>query len=303
MRIIISGGFGHIGASLIKQLIKIKKIKKILVIDNFVGEKVYPLFSIKNKKIKVLYEDLTTYQLDKHLNYDLFIHLAAITNAEKSFEAKNMIEKNYDITKKVVNFCKKNKIKLIFPSSTSVYGTSKRIVFENDNSTLNPQSPYAKIKIKEENLIKKYQKDLKFLIFRLGTIYGFSEGIRFHTAINKFCFLAAFNKELTIWKKNFNQYRPYLCLNDFVRLVISIINKEINIKYNDTYNVLTHNFRLNQIVDILRGIKPNIKIKFVKSPLINQKTYLVSNEKIKKTTFRFTGNLEKSIIKTLNKLI
>jgi UDP-glucose 4-epimerase len=303
MKIIISGGFGHIGTSLIKQLIKTEKIKKILIIDNFIGEKIYPLFSIKNKKVTVLYEDLTTYNLDKHLNYDIFIHLAAITNAEKSFEAKNMIEKNYEITKRVINFCKKKKIKLIFPSSTSVYGMSKRIVFENDDSALNPQSPYAKIKIKEENLIKKYSKNLKYLIFRLGTIYGFSDGIRFHTAINKFCFLAAFNKELTIWKKNFNQHRPYLCLNDFVRLIISIINKEINIKYNDTYNVLTHNFRLNQIVDILKGIKPNIKIKFVKSPLINQKTYLVSNEKIKKTKFRFTGNLRKSIIQTLKKLI
>lgn len=303
MKIIISGGFGHIGTSLTKQLIKLKIIKKILVIDNFVGEKVYPLFSIKNKKVKVLYEDLITYKLDKHLNYDLFIHLAAITNAEKSFETINMIEKNYEITKKVVNFCRKNKIKLIFPSSTSVYGTSKRIVFENDNSVLNPQSPYAKIKIKEENFIKKHQKNLKFLIFRLGTIYGFSDGIRFHTAINKFCFLAAFNKELTIWKKNFNQHRPYLCLNDFVRLIMSIINKKININYNETYNVLTHNFKLNQIVEILKKIKPNIKIKFVKSPLINQKTYLVSNDKIKKTSFRFTGNLEESIIKTLKKLI
>lgn len=303
MKIIISGGFGHIGTSLIKQLIKLKTIKKILIIDNFVGEKVYPLFSIKNKKLTILYEDLITYKLDKHSNYDLFIHLAAITNAEKSFETINMIEKNYDITKKVVNFCRKNKIKLIFPSSTSVYGTSKRIVFENDNSVLNPQSPYAKIKIKEENLIKKYQKNLKFLIFRLGTIYGFSDGIRFHTAINKFCFLAAFNKELPIWKKNYNQHRPYLCLNDFVRLIMSIINKKININYNETYNVLTHNFKLNQIVDILRKIKPNIKIKFVKSPLINQKTYLVSNDKIKKTSFRFTGNLEESIMKTFKKLI
>ena len=83
---------------------------------------------------------------------------------------------------------------------------------------------------------------------------------------------------------------------------MSIINKKININYNETYNVLTHNFKLNQIVDILRKIKPNIKIKFVKSP-INQKTYLVSNDKIKKTSFRFTGNLEESIMKTFKKLI
>jgi len=303
MKIIISGGFGHIGTSLIKQLIKLNNVRKILVIDNLTGEKVYPLFSIKSKKITFLYEDLLNYKLNRHKNYDLFIHLAAITNAEKSFEKKGLIKKNFEITKKVVHFCVKNRTKLIFPSSTSVYGTSKKIVFENDDSVLNPQSPYAKIKIDEEKFIKKYKDKFKFLIFRLGTIYGFSDGIRFHTAINKFCLLAAFNKELTIWKKNFNQHRPYLCLNDFVRLISLIINKKIDIKYNDTYNILTHNFKLSQIVKILKKIKPNIKLKFVKSPLINQKTYLVSNNKIKDTSFKFKGNLEKSILKTLKKLI
>ena len=46
---------------------------------------------------------------------------------------------------------------------------------------------------------------MKFIILRFGTIYGVSSGMRFHTAVNKFCYQAAFNKPLTVWKTALNQ--------------------------------------------------------------------------------------------------
>ena len=56
---------------------------------------------------------------------------------------------------------------------------------------LHPQSPYARCKLKEENYIKKIFKSKqindKFNILRFGTIFGYSPGMRFHTAVNKFC--------------------------------------------------------------------------------------------------------------------
>ena len=90
--------------------------------------------------------------------------------------------------KNIINYCLKNKSKLIHLSSTSVYGKQANIVSENDDHLLKPQSPYAEIKLIEENLLKKNRKKLKYITLRLGTISGVSKGIRFHTAINKFCF-------------------------------------------------------------------------------------------------------------------
>ena len=62
------------------------------------------------------------------------------------------------------------------------------------------QSPYARTKINEERYIKKNLK--KYIILRLGTIVGVSEGMRFHTAVNKFCYQASLNQPLTIWKNS-----------------------------------------------------------------------------------------------------
>ena len=47
--------------------------------------------------------------------------------------------------KNIINYCKKNKSKLIHISSTSVYGKQADIVNEDDNHLLKPQSPYVKL--------------------------------------------------------------------------------------------------------------------------------------------------------------
>ena len=61
------------------------------------------------------------------------------------------------------------------------------------------------------------------MILRLGTIFGVSRGIRFHTAVNKFCLQSATNKPLTIWKTAMYQKRPYLDINDAIRCFSFII--------------------------------------------------------------------------------
>ena len=92
--------------------------------------------------------------------YDCFIHLAGVTNAEKSFENKNFLKQNnIGATKNVISYCKNKNLPLIFTSSTSVYGKSFKIInSKNNHKNLMAQSPYAESKIKEERLIKKIKK-------------------------------------------------------------------------------------------------------------------------------------------------
>ena len=59
--------------------------------------------------------------------------------------------------KNIINFCKKRKAKLIHISSTSVYGKQTSIVDEV-KKFLKPQSPYADIKLIEEEMLKKESK-------------------------------------------------------------------------------------------------------------------------------------------------
>ena len=81
--------------------------------------------------------------------------------------------------KNIISYCKNKKAKLIHISSTSVYGKQVKIVSEDDEDLLKPQSPYAEIKLMEEKLLKKERKKLKYISFRFGTIAGTSKGMRF----------------------------------------------------------------------------------------------------------------------------
>ena len=86
----------------------------------------------------------------------------------------------------MLNFCKNRKVKLIHISSTSVYGSQNLYVDENCKE-LKPQSPYADVKIKEEKILENTNKNFSFITLRFGTIVGPSTGMKFHTAVNKFC--------------------------------------------------------------------------------------------------------------------
>ena len=62
---------------------------------------------------------------------------------------------------------------------------------------LKPQSPYATTKLKEEDLVQTLAKHgLRAVVFRFGTIFGASTGMRYHTAINKFCWQAVMEQPL-----------------------------------------------------------------------------------------------------------
>ena len=301
MKILITGGCGHIGSYLANELAKVNHIKEINIVDNFQREN-FGLLFFQNKKIKFFFNDVSSKkflsQFEKK-RFDWIIHLAALTNAEASLNNKKATERNnYNCTTNVVSLANKINSKLIFISSTSVYGSSNlKDISEDDFDEINPQSPYALTKIKEENFIIKHCK--RYLILRFGTIVGPSIGMRFHTAVNKFCLQAYLDLPITVWRTALNQKRPYLSLIDASNFIIFTINTKI--LNNQVLNVLSANLTVKNILDIIRIKYPNLSIEFVTSKIMNQLSYDISNYKLKKIGFTpKKNNLKKSILSTLN---
>ena len=150
----------------------------------------------------------------------------------------------------------------------------------------------------EEKLLKKERKKLKYISFRFGTIAGTSKGMRFHTAINKFCLNASLNEKIQIYKTAFNQYRPYLSLKDAFKLFKFCIEK--NVFNNDVYNALSGNFTVKEILKIIKKYKKKIKVQFVKTKIMNQLSYHVDDKKLKKLGLILNYKIEKDIKETLN---
>ena len=304
MNLLITGACGHIGSYVVQNLSKIKKIKKTVLIDNLEFGRHNSLFNNKKKnKIKFFLSDLKDKKsLDKIGKIDYVIHLASMTNAESSFkDKKKMYDNNLSCFKNVLNYCIKNKCKLIHISSTSIYGKQTNTVDEDcERKFLKPQSPYADIKLIEENILTKNEKKIKFVILRFGTIAGTSPGMRFHTAVNKFCFLASIKKPITVYKTAMNQYRPYLSLQDAFMAFKFCIDK--NLFNNEKYNILSGNFTVKHILSKIKKYKKNIKINYISSPIMNQLSYHVSNAKISKKGLKLKSNIDSDVKDTIKLL-
>jgi len=287
MNILITGGLGHIGSHFIDSINKIKKISQVYIIDNNSNNRINSLFKFKKKKIRLIFEDLCDVSCFKSINHkiDVILHLASITNAEASIKDKKKVYKNnFNAFKNIVNFACKNNSKFIHISSTSVYGSQDKIIDESCKE-LKPQSPYADVKLLEEKYLKK-TKNISYVSLRFGTIVGYSLGMRFHTAVNKFCFNAIMNLPITVWETAIDQYRPYLSIDDaFSSLKFIIENKYFD---NKVHNILSNNYTVRQIISYIELFKKKTNIKYTKSRIMNQLSYKVINQ---------TGLLKKITLK------
>jgi len=307
MKIVITGALGHIGSRLIHDFPSGLKEVEIVLLDNLYSQRYCSLFNLLPARNH--YRFIEADVLDADLNdifrdADVVIHLAAITNAAESFEIKDHVETvNYVGTQKVAKACVASGSDLVFLSTTSVYGTQMETVDENcPASDLKPQSPYAESKLKAEQYLQKLgvEEGLRFIVCRFGTIFGTSIGMRFHTAINKFCWQAVNGLPITVWRTALDQKRPYLHLTDAINAIQFILDK--NLFDNQVYNVLTLNASVRQITEIIGRSIPDTNIQFVDTAIMNQLSYNVLNNKFKQQGFIFKGNLEEGISETLDLL-
>ncbi|MDD5449080.1 MAG: SDR family oxidoreductase [Candidatus Omnitrophica bacterium] len=302
MKILITGGLGHIGSKLIHSL-KRGQFKEVTIMDNLLTQRYPSLFNLPSGTDFKFYErDICTADLNRYFKgVDVVIHLAAITDAASSFDKPDEVKRvNLYGTRRVAMACVRNRCKLFFPSTTSVYGTQDEIVDEGCAlKGLKPQSPYAESKLKTEQLLLKFGQryGLKFCICRFGTIFGTSIGMRFHTAVNKFIWQACLGEPITVWKTAFDQKRPYLYLGDAVNSISHIVRKGLFI--NEVFNVVTVNSTVRDITEAIRSFIPDLKIRFVTTRIMNQLSYEVSSEKFEDTGFKFNGRLRAGIAETI----
>jgi UDP-glucose 4-epimerase len=156
MKLAITGALGHIGSRFIHQL-RPSEFDEVLLVDNMMTQRYPSLFNLPSGvRFRFVEADIMTADLESLLaGFDAVIHLAAITNAAGSFDIQEQVEKvNYEGTERIARACAATGCKLVFVSTTSVYGTAADVVDENcPESDLKPQSPYADSKLRAERLL------------------------------------------------------------------------------------------------------------------------------------------------------
>ncbi len=306
MRFVVTGALGHIGSQLIRELPAAFPNAEIVMIDNMVTQRYCSLFNLPTGgKYHFIETDVLTTDLNPIVKgADVVFQLAALTDAAGSFKNKDAVENNnFNATVKVAQACSENKCPMIHLSSTSVYGTQKEVVDENcSEEELKPQSPYAHTKLKEEKFLQELgaKGQLRFVTCRFGTICGISAGMRFHTAINKFCWQAVMGQPITVWRTALHQKRPYLTLDDAMRAFVFIVKN--NLFDGKIYNVLTRNMTVNDIILLIQKHIPKVEIQYVDTEIMNQLSYEVLCERFCGKGFKFAGSIARCIDDTIKLL-
>ena len=304
-RILITGALGHIGSGLIHNTVG-GQFKEVRLLDNFATQRYSSLFNLpKGVSYDFREGDILTADLVSLLtDIDVVIHLAAMTDAAGTLERREELEEiNHKGTKRVAEACIQTGSCLVFPSTTSVYGSQAEVVDENcPLEGLKPQSPYAEFKLISENMLTEFRQEhaLRFVILRFGTIFGMSPGMRFHTAVNKFCWEAAMGQPISVWRTALDQKRPYLGLNDAIQSIRLMINKDIF--SGELFNVVSSNNTVREIVELITESVPDVTVKFVDSLIMNQLSYEVLGHKVCALGFKPRDNLSTAIKETVSAL-
>lgn len=300
MRIVITGGLGHIGSRLLQVLPQQFPGAELVVLDNLLTQRYCALFNLPSgARFRLLEQDILKADLLPVLQgAGAVVHLAAITDAASSFDKAAEVEAvNFTGTMRVAEACAALGVPLLFFSTTSVYGVQDGVVDEQcPLEDLKPQSPYAESKLKSEQWLAALP-DLRHVVLRFGTIFGVSPGIRFHTAVNKFVWQAMNGQPITVWRTALHQKRPYLDLNDGVAAIAHVIRQSL---FNrQVYNVVTENYTVNDIVETIRQHVPDLQVELVDSRIMNQLSYHVSGARFAATGFGVNGSLQQAIADTV----
>ena len=237
MHFAVTGGAGFVGSYLVKLLVK--EGHKITVIDNLHKGKKENLASVINK-IKFQKIDIRDYQsLEKILkNIDGVFHQAALTVVQDSFsKPEEYFDVNVHGTENIFKLAHENKFKVVYASSSSVYGHKSKTPITED-AERNPINPYGKTKLEDEYLVKKYSKlNTEIIGLRYFNIYGKGQTIEYAGVITKFLDRINEGKDPIIFG-NGSQIRDFIHVNDVARANLMAMNSNSS---NLIVNIATGN--------------------------------------------------------------
>ena len=227
MKFAVTGGAGFVGNNIVRLLIS--KGHQVVVIDNLHTGKMENLNgvleSIRFEKIDIRnFKELESILKD----VDGIFHEAALTIVQESFyKEKEYFDVNVTGTENIFKIAKKFEKKIVYASSSSIYGDSKHIPIK-ENSEKKPINPYGQTKLENEILGEKYGNNgLKVIGLRYFNIFGKGQTGSYAGVITQFMRKLNENQSPIIFGDG-SQIRDFIHVSDIAQANLSAMLSKIN---------------------------------------------------------------------------
>jgi len=217
VKFVVTGGLGFIGSYIVKHLLS--KDHQVTVVDNFSRGRLENLAGFK-EKIDLQKLDILDFDALKEIirDSDGIFHQAALTSVPESFIQK---EKYHSVnvvgTENIFKLAKDFGIKVVYASSSSVYGNTTSIPIKED-FTKNPINPYGITKLEDEKLAEKYHNlGVSIIGLRYFNVYGIGQTNDYAGVITKFYDNIQADKSPIIFG-NGSQIRDFVSVEDVAKI-------------------------------------------------------------------------------------
>lgn len=254
MHVLVTGGGGYIGLELCRQLLE--RGDSVRVVDRFFfGEA--PLRELANRsggRLTFVAGDVRDFD-DAWLDgIDGASHLAGLSNdptAEYNPEANWQM--NAVGTEHLGEACKRRGVRrFVFGSSASLYDGIGPGMFD-EKTAVAPRGAYSKSKEYGERALLRLADD-RFAptILRQGTVYGWSERMRFDLVVNTFL-----KDAITVGKLYLHgggwQWRPLVDVTDVARAHTVCLTAPLDDVHAEIFNVMQENYQVRQLAMLVAG--------------------------------------------------
>ena len=236
MRYVVTGGAGFIGSHITEKLVERSDI--VTVIDNMNTGKEKNLESVKGK-INFIKGDILDVDLLEDVTKDVdgVFHQAALASVQDSFDKPDEYHNvNVNGTENILKLSKKYGFKVVYASSSSVYGNPTRIPIKESDEK-NPINPYAETKLKKEELAIRYSEmGVKVIGLRYFNVFGKGQSKEYAGVLK--LFLERIRDELSP-KINGDgtQFRDFVHVSDVVNANIMSMDSDVDYRF---FNVGTN---------------------------------------------------------------
>jgi nucleoside-diphosphate-sugar epimerase len=222
---------------------------------------------------------------DLHSLYGV-IHLAALSNDPiGNLDAGWTEQINYRASVRLAEMARDADVRrFLFSSSCIMYGMSSAEEVDEE-ATLDPQTEYARSKVKAERAISELATDRFSPVFlRNGTVYGVSPRMRFDTVLNDLMGSAFATGKITV-RGDGKPWRPVVHVDDVARAFMAVLEAPTSAIHGEAFNTGANhlNHQVIELAEIAAATVPGCELEVLARPDADQRTYRANFDKFART--------------------